>query len=36
METKQVSIEVGRKVYTNLYNRGVGVIYAIKIGRAHV
>ena len=30
METKQISIEVGRKVYTNLYNRGVGVIYAIK------
>lgn len=30
METKQVSIEVGRKVYTNLYNRGTGVIYAVN------
>jgi Large polyvalent protein associated domain 30 len=29
METKQVSIEVGRKVYTNLYNRGTGVIYEV-------
>lgn len=29
METKQVSIEVGRKVYTGLYGRGTGVIYEV-------
>lgn len=29
METKQVSIQVGRVIYTNLYGRGRGVIYNV-------
>lgn len=29
METKQVSIEVGRVIYTGLYGRGTGVIYEV-------
>lgn len=30
MQAQALQIQVGRKVYTNLYNRGEGVIYAVN------